>query len=226
MLISLRRPFFKKSENFHVPSTDHQDEHQSYHDQTYHGTGGPLDTTYSATYGASHRHWHKTMLKLGVNTNRSHFSGSNIGCWTSITGVSPGKRERCYSTTAYYKPNAGRSNLVVLTEALIQEIQLEKEGNEWAARKVRFEYGGKEHIVDVSGEVVLCAGSVQSPQILELSGIGRRDVLEAAGIEVKVENTNVGENLQEHMSKHEAKCEIRSQDWAKTDWFISDSHDI
>jgi choline dehydrogenase-like flavoprotein len=54
--------------------------------------------------------------------------------------------------------------------------------------------------VKASKEVILSCGSVQSPQLLELSGIGNHEILNAAGINVKVNNPNVGENLQEHMS--------------------------
>lgn len=54
--------------------------------------------------------------------------------------------------------------------------------------------------IKAAREVIISAGSIQSPQILELSGIGRRDVLEAAGVELKVDSPNVGENLQDHMS--------------------------
>ena len=50
-------------------------------------------------------------------------------------------------------------------------------------------------------EVIVSAGSVQSPQLLELSGIGNQAILQNAGITVKIDNPNVGENLQEHMSK-------------------------
>lgn len=143
------------------------------------------------------------MHKLGVDTNRSHFSGSNVGVWTSLTGVSPELRERSYSATAYYRPNSGRANLVLLTEALVREVVLEREGENgaWAAKGVRFMWGGEEYVVRTEGEVIVCAGSVQSPQLLELSGIGNPDVLRAAGITVKVSNPNVGENLQEHMSE-------------------------
>lgn len=64
-----------------------------------------------------------------------------------------------------------------------------------------FVHRDKEHTVKVDGEVILSAGSVQSPQLLELSGVGNPEVLKVAGIETKVANPNVGENLQEHMSK-------------------------
>ena len=197
----MARPYFKKTENFHDPGADHKTQHQSHFDSDFHGVGGPLETMYSITYGSSHQHWHKTMHQLSIQTNCSHFSGSNVGCWTSLTGVTPEKRERCYSANAYYRPNSGRSNLVLLTEAVVREIVLENEKGEWVAKGVKFVHGEKDYVVKTKMEVILCAGSVQSPQILELSGIGSSDILEAAGVDLKVDNANVGENLQEHMSQ-------------------------
>ncbi|MCJ1252130.1 hypothetical protein MMC30_009368 [Trapelia coarctata] len=193
------RPFFKKSETFHKPDAEHQALHQSHFDADFHGTDGPLQTVYSVEYGASHQHWHATLHKLGVQTNHSYFSGSNVGVWISLTGVTPEFREKSYSATAYYKPNCERSNLVLLTEALVREMVLENEAGKWVAKGVRAVYRGKEHAVITDGEIVLCAGTVQSPQLLELSGVGNPNILKAAGIDVKVENLNVGENLQEHM---------------------------
>ena len=98
-------------------------------------------------------------------------------------------------------PAAKRDNLVLLSEATVREILLGKDENEWIAKGVRFEHKGSEYTVRVSGEIVLSAGSVQSPQLLELSGIGNPEILIAAGIDVKIENPNVGENLQEHLCK-------------------------
>ena len=114
--------------------------------------------------------------------------------------MTPDKRERSYSATAYYKPNSGRKNLHLLTEAFVQEVILEEEDGQWVAKGVRFIHGGEGCTVSTEGEVIICAGSVQSPQLLELSGIGSPEVLKAAGIDVKVDNPAVGENLQEHMS--------------------------
>ncbi len=198
----MKRPFFKKSEHFHPPHTDHQAQHHSHFDPDFHGTDGPLQTAYSLEYGASHQHWHSTFHKLGVPTNRSHLSGSNVGVWTSLGSVDPRSRQRSYSATAYYRPVSGRKNLVLLTDAIAREIILEEKEGRWIAEGVKFVHRGVEHTVKASSEVVVCAGSVQSPQLLELSGIGNPDVLRAAGICVKIENMNVGENLQDHMSKH------------------------
>lgn len=89
----------------------------------------------------------------------------------------------------------------MLTEAMVREVVLEKVKGEWVTKGVRFMHGGEEHVVKTEKEVIICAGSVQSPQLLELSGIGNPQILEAAGIDVKVDNPSVGENLQEHMSK-------------------------
>ena len=199
-ILNAIRPYFKKSEHFHIPSEDHQARHQSYHELEFHGTEGPLQTVYSSEYGASHQYWHATCNKLGVETNRSHMSGSNVGCWTSVTGVTPESRERSYSAAAYYKPNCARPNMVLLCEAIVQEVVLEKAEDEWVAKGVRFIHEGKEHVIASEGEVIICAGSVQSPQLLELSGIGNPKILKDAGIETKVANPNVGENLQDHMS--------------------------
>lgn len=114
--------------------------------------------------------------------------------------MTPDKRERSYSATAYYRPNSKRKNLHLLTEAFVQEVVMDEDDGQWVAKGVRFTHGGEEHVVRTEAEVIVCAGSVQSPQLLELSGIGNPAVLKAAGIDTKVDNLAVGENLQEHMS--------------------------
>lgn len=165
------------------------------------GVGGPLHITYLPEYSESHGYWHKTLNQLSLETNKSHLSGSNVGVWTNLVSVDPRTTTRSYATPAYYLPNAHRPNLHVLTDAAVREIILEQRGVQWTATGVRFDYDGQSYTVAASREVVLSAGSVASPQLLELSGIGNPSVLERAGITVKVPNRNVGENLQEHMSK-------------------------
>ncbi|KAL9628682.1 MAG: hypothetical protein Q9204_005736 [Flavoplaca sp. TL-2023a] len=194
-------PYFKKSETFQVPTREYQEKHQAHYDQDYHGTSGPLHTIYSAEYGASSQYWHETLENLGVESNRSHMSGSSVGAWTALTAVDPTTQKRCYSAPAYYLPVSHRENLELLTNATVRNVILEKGkgSDEYIARGVRFVHASKEYTVNVSGEVILSAGTVQSPQLLELSGIGNPDILGAAGIEPLVANSNVGENLQEHM---------------------------
>lgn len=94
---------------------------------------------------------------------------------------------------------ASRPNLHVLTEATVLNVLLEQKDT-WVATGVRVRQDGILLDIHAAREVIISAGSVQSPQILELSGIGPKDVLEAAGIEMKVDSPTVGENLQDHMS--------------------------
>ncbi|KAI4274204.1 MAG: hypothetical protein LQ337_004103 [Flavoplaca oasis] len=194
-------PYFKKSETFQVPTWEYQEKHQAHYDQDYHGTSGPLQTIYSAEYGASSQYWHETLENLGVESNRSHMSGSSVGAWTALTAVDPSTQKRCYSAPAYYLPVSYRENLVLLTNASVRNVILEKgkASDEQIATAVRFVHSSNEYTVNVSSEIILAAGTVQSPQLLELSGIGNPDILRAAGIEPLVANPNVGENLQEHM---------------------------
>jgi choline dehydrogenase-like flavoprotein len=200
------RPFYKKSENFVEPldpAKQQQQQHEIHYSHDAMGVDGPLHITYLPEYSESHPHWHKTLNQLGLETNKSHLSGSNVGVWTNVVAVDPQTTTRSYSAPAYYLPNANRPNLRVLTDAVVREIILERSGEQWSATGVRFDHGDQSYTIAASQEIVLSAGSVASPQLLELSGIGNPSVLKRAGITVKVPNPNVGENVQEHMSKPE-----------------------
>ncbi|KAH7355241.1 putative choline dehydrogenase [Rhexocercosporidium sp. MPI-PUGE-AT-0058] len=190
-------PFFKKSETF-LPPTD-QIANSLFHNHANHGKSGPIFSVYPEEFSTSHQFWHATLKNLDIETNKNHFGGSNVGAWTSLTSVDPQTRTRSYSAKGYYQPVASRSNLVVLVDATVEEITLDRKDDQWVATGARFKHSGNEYHVSASREVILCTGSVQSPQILELSGIGNPSILRAGGIDVKVPNFNVGENLQDHM---------------------------
>lgn len=200
-LKQLARPFFKRTEHFHPTRSRPQDEYQEHYDQEVLGTGGPVQISHARQYSASHKLWHATLNALGVNTNKEHLSGSNVGVWTNINTVDPATCERSYSKIAYYQPNAARPNLSVLCKAVVEEIELRQEGDEWAACGVRVRHANETHCVSALREVIISAGSVQSPQLLELSGVGDPEILPRAGIQTKVESPCVGENLQDHFSK-------------------------
>lgn len=194
------RPFFKKSETFHQPSQALRDEYAATHEADALGTSGPIQISYSPDYSPSHKLWHATLNEVGVKTNSAHLAGSNVGVWTNVNSVDPRTAVRSYSTS--YLAAARRTNLQVLTEATVREIVLREDQGQGdhVATGVRFSHRGKEHVVSVQREVVVSAGTVKSPQILEMSGIGNPKVLEPAGIPVKVASPMVGENLQDHIS--------------------------
>jgi choline dehydrogenase len=112
--------------------------------------------------------------------------------------VDPKHKRRSYAAREYYEPNANRSNLSLLTNALVSKIRMEKTDGEAKATGVQFIVDGATHSVKVKKEVIVCGGSVNSPQILELSGIGSPEVLQKAGVELVVANVGVGENLNDH----------------------------
>lgn len=102
---------------------------------------------------------------------------------------------RCNTRMAYLDPAAGRSNLVLKSGVLVTRVILE--GGRVVGVCARVD--GREGNFKARREVILCGGAFNSPQLLELSGIGRRDVLAAAGVPLQHELAMVGENLSEHV---------------------------
>jgi choline dehydrogenase-like flavoprotein len=206
------RPFFKKSETFHPPSSSARDKFDIGYDINTFGTSGPIHISYAEDYSEAHQPWLKGLNSLGVETNPAHFSGSNAGVWANISSVNPLTKTRSFATE--YLSLAG-SNLSILTEALVEEIILNNGDGGYEASGVRFTHNDKEYTVSASREVILSAGTVKSPQLLELSGVGNPQVLSRAGIDVKVDSPAVGENLQEHKGMysagqfHASACSIR-----------------
>lgn len=208
LLTRWARPYFKKSETFQPPPEETSNEHFTLHDASSLGTSGPIAVSYNREYNMANAFWHATLNNLGFETNRSQNAGSNIGPWTCICSVNIHNGTRSYSVDYCKNHKSPQRNLHILTKAYVQEISLVKDGEGWVASGARFKYDGGEYSVEARREVILSAGSVQSPQLLEKSGIGKPSILEAAGIPLKVENPNVGENLQDHTSKSSSTCSI------------------
>lgn len=128
------------------------------------------------------------------------YGGTELGGFAQPAAIDPKTKTRSYAGNAYYSPDIScRANLRVVTEALVSKIDLEKKGAEVVAKGVQFSsVSGHTFTLRVSKEVILAAGVVQSPQLLELSGIGSRTILEQHGIPIIISNPQVGENLQDH----------------------------
>ncbi|EPS38785.1 hypothetical protein H072_7451 [Dactylellina haptotyla CBS 200.50] len=191
-------PYFRKVESFFTPSEELKEKHKLDYDVEKHGSSGKIYTSYSKEHGAHHEYWHETLQTLGIE-RKPTFDGSNVGVWTGLTSVNPQTTKRSYSASEYYLPVASRHNLHVICNSIVREVVLERVNGVIVATGVLFESMGSEYIAKASKEVIVSCGSVQSPTILELSGVGNPDVLKAANIEVKVENRNVGENLQDRL---------------------------
>jgi choline dehydrogenase len=132
---------------------------------------------------------------LGLGPRGDPRAGDSLGGY-SLPKFMDEAAKRSYAASAYYFPNSGRSNLTVLTGAIVKKIAFDTNTSPVTATGVWCSIDGNDHFVGAMREVILSAGTVQSPQILELSGIGNKHLLENFGIDVMIENPAVGENLQ------------------------------
>ncbi|WP_282440585.1 GMC family oxidoreductase [Brucella pituitosa] len=102
---------------------------------------------------------------------------------------------RWNTTKAFLRPALKRPNLRVIIDAEVEGLEI----NGKSAAGVRFRKNGQSCIATAKGEITLSAGAINSPKILELSGIGNPDILKNSGITPKHALSGVGENLQDHL---------------------------
>lgn len=190
-------PFFKRSEHFVAPSSIvEQDLQTESIVPSVHGDNGLILNTFPDIYGPLDEAWPRTWEALGLEMKSDPRDGLALGGYTNLLNLDLNGRKRSYAATAYYLPASKRPNLKVITGALVEKIILEKRYDGVTATGVKYANGT---IAYAKKEVILSAGSYGSPQVLELSGIGNPDILKKGGIEILVDNKNVGENLQDHV---------------------------
>ncbi|KAI7345926.1 GMC oxidoreductase [Hortaea werneckii] len=165
----------------------------------HHGTSGPVRTSFNDAIVPLENDIIKACDEVtGFDSKPTDpWSGDHIGFFNTLGAVArtgPNRGRRSYAARGYFEANALRPNLHVLCEATVTAVRLEGE----KATGVHFRHAGVDHLVEVMREVVVSCGAIQSPQILELSGIGDPDVLAAAGVECKIVNKAIGANLQDH----------------------------
>lgn len=192
-------PYFRKFERFSPPSTETATALQtSYLDPSLHGQGGPIHTSIPKSYWPLTDAWTSTIDNLGVAPHKDSKAGIATGGHTTLALVDPSSSTRSYAATGYFQPNANRPNLFLTTDAHVTKVNIKKEGLLAIATSVKLIVDDKEMTVKANREIIVCAGTFGSPQILELSGVGKSSLLTSYGIDVVLENDNVGENYQDH----------------------------
>lgn len=174
-------PYFKRAE------------HRSEGGDEYRGGAGPLRTSYGTLANPLHAAWLEAGHQAGYPASKDLNGAQQEGFGRFDMTVGDGRR--CSAARAYLRPAMRRPNLAVRTHALVERI-------EFAGRKavaVHYRYGTAKVRVAARREVILSAGSIASPQLLKLSGIGPAQELRAQGIAVVHELPGVGENLQDHL---------------------------
>lgn len=194
-------PYFKKHQKLDANLPHHSDPlfMPAAGGDKYHGSDGPIHTSFNDWYSPFEVDFAKAAYEVTGRDKTLHdaWSGDHMGFYSSLGAVdrTEDKGKRSYAATGYIRPNLGRKNLKVLCDAQVTKIVLDN----GTATGVKFVVNGQEHTVSAKREVVLCAGVIQTPQILELSGIGDPEVLKAAGVDCVVENKAVGANFQDHV---------------------------
>jgi choline dehydrogenase-like flavoprotein len=193
-------PYFAKSERYVAPSAQTAaDLRAGYVEPAAHGTSGPITSTFPDSYGPLTEAWPRTYENLGLGVKGDPRKGLALGGYTNLVNIDTATHTRSYAANAYYLPVASRQNLKVLTAAHTHKILFTVRGKDRVASGVEYAKDGQTVTVSARKEVVLAAGSIASPQILELSGIGGKKLLNKLGVPVVVDNANVGENLQDHL---------------------------
>jgi choline dehydrogenase len=173
-------PYFKKTERREGGSA------------TYRGRSGPLTISDARSPHELMDAAIRAGAELGFPANPDYNGAAQEGFAYFQVTQKGGIRQSAYR--AFLKPALGRRNLELLTKALARRVVVE----DGRAAAVEFERHGRIETAWARREIVLSAGAVQSPQLLELSGIGDPRVLAAAGVPVLHPLPGVGENYRDH----------------------------
>ncbi len=176
-------PYFIRSEN-----------NEAFHDSPYHGKGGPMNVLSIPRPNPLNAAFWEAMQSLGYRRN-DDFNGADTEGYGPRQGtIKAGRRES--GVTAFLKPAMNRPNLTVLTECLVTRVVLENR----RATGVEIEQSNETRRIGARREVILSAGSIGSPQILLLSGIGDGAALQSMGIPVQHNLPGVGANYHDHVA--------------------------
>ncbi|KAI1775369.1 putative GMC oxidoreductase [Hypoxylon cercidicola] len=161
---------------------------------------GPLQLSIAEENTRWPQLWRDAISKLGYPTSADPFSGQFLGALGTPESIDPVTHQRSFAGSAYLIPAKARENFTIWTQTLVDKVLFDKlsEKGKPVATGVQYTRDGKTDRVDARKEVILSAGSLNSPKILELSGIGDAELLRSLGIDVIVDNAHVGENLQNH----------------------------
>ena len=162
-------------------------------DPQYRGREGPMHITRYIDRDPLSEGYHAAACQAGIPATMDYNGPVFEGIGYLQYNTRRGRRR--HTADNYLRPAMKRPNLKVATGALAQRVEFE--GNR--AVGITYRQGDALHSVRVRRELLLAAGAIQSPQILELSGIGNAEVLQRAGVAVVHHAPGVGENLRDHL---------------------------
>ncbi|KAI5779604.1 hypothetical protein EDC01DRAFT_633896 [Geopyxis carbonaria] len=194
-------PYYKKSETFTPPSAAQVAEFGITWDPAAHGDSGYVQSSYPAYIFPQNKNFQTAMTQMGVAQSKDQ-AASSVGAFWSPNNIDPRNQTRSFARTAYYDTAKTRANLHVLTSRKVTKLATNT-GGKAGVKVTGVSYvdpsaPSKVFTARAKREYILSAGSLHSPQLLQLSGIGPKALLQKHNIPVVVDLPGVGNNLQDH----------------------------
>lgn len=178
-------PIFRRSENYQHGADD------------FHGGNGEMRVEERRVNWEILDAWRDAAEECGIPKIDEFNRGDNFG--NAYFQMNQRNGKRWSAVRAFLDPVKDRANLTILTEANVRKICFDDNLAEPRATGVAVLHGGQEHVFTANNEVILAAGAIASPQLLQLSGIGTSETLHKHSIATLIELPGVGENLQDHL---------------------------
>ncbi|MBI3714763.1 MAG: GMC family oxidoreductase N-terminal domain-containing protein [Betaproteobacteria bacterium] len=178
-------PVFKKSEDHYGGNS------------AIHGGGGEWRVEEQRLEWEILNAWRDAAEQTGIPKIADFNGGDNFG--SARFQVNQRRGVRWNATKAFLRPAMSRPNLTVVTDAHATRIRVQTRDGRRRATGIEFERRGELLFAEAKLETLLASGAVNTPQLLQLSGIGPAALLKTHGIEVQHELPGVGENLQDHL---------------------------
>ena len=178
-------PIFRRSEDYQHGADD------------FHGSGGELRVEERRVNWEILDVWRDAAEQCGIPKIDEFNRGDNFGNAYFQMNQRTGKRWS--AARAFLDAAQQRPNLTVMTEATVDSLSLSQDPDRIRATGVKLLHKGQRLEIQAAKEVLLAAGAVASPQLLQLSGIGPQDELQSHSIAVRHNLDGVGKNLQDHL---------------------------
>lgn len=178
-------PVFRRSEDYQHGADD------------FHGSGGELRVEERRVNWEILDVWRDAAEQCGIPKIDEFNRGDNFG--NAYFQMNQRSGKRWSATRAFLDPVRARPNLTIMTEATVENLILEPQNDQLAATGVQLIHKGQRRNIHADCEVILAAGAIASPQLLQLSGIGDPEHLHNHDIKVKHILPGVGQNLQDHL---------------------------
>ncbi|KAF2461190.1 glucose-methanol-choline oxidoreductase [Lineolata rhizophorae] len=193
-------PYFKKAVEFTPPDAFMQEEFGiTYNEESAYGGHGPVDVSYPPFQWEGLKTQWDAWGDLGIEAQVEGADGTAYGRIWVPSSQDPVNETRVDAVLAHYKRVAEvRPNYNLLLLHKVTKVELNGGGNKARGVTVESRESGETKMIEAQKEVIMAAGAIHTPQILQLSGIGPSSVLEAAGIDVVVDHPGVGQNFHNH----------------------------